>query len=218
MVSILMPIYNGIEYIEESVSSVINQTFQNWELLIGINGHQKDSEVYKKAFQYSSDKITVIDFPELKGKSVTLNKMLEFSKFDSICLIDVDDIWDPEKITNQMLYIDQYDVIGTNCQYFGESNAHPRLYMKEIVEANFSDINTIINSSCMINRRGRKIYWDPVWDGVEDYDLWIRLVKDSWTFFNIDKVLIKHRIHKNSFFNTKNRTLSESLLSNRFKK
>lgn len=216
MISILMPIYNGIEYIKESVSSVLNQTFHEWELIIGINGHLENSDVYKKASQFSSSKISVMDFPELKGKSVTLNKMLEFVKYDSICLLDVDDTWSPEKLSKQVSYIDKYDVIGTNCQYFGESSAIPRLYMGEISEKNFYDINTIINSSCMINRKGRKIYWDPAWDGVEDYDLWIRLVKEKWTFYNVDSMLVMHRIHKDSFFNTKNRELSNSLKAVRF--
>ena len=40
MISILMPIYNGIEYIGESVSSIIGQTYGNWELIIGVNGHE----------------------------------------------------------------------------------------------------------------------------------------------------------------------------------
>lgn len=218
MISILMPIYNGIEYIEESVSSVLNQTYTDWELIIGVNGHLENSDVYKRALQFSSDKISVMDFPELKGKSITLNKMLEFVKYDTICLLDIDDMWVPEKLEAQIPYIDKYDVIGTKCQYFGESTVLPWLYMGEIVESHFSEINTIINSSCMINRRGRKIFWDPIWDGVEDFDLWIRLVKDNWTFYNVDSILVKHRIHKDSFFNTKNRELSNTLMTDRFKK
>lgn len=218
MISILMPIYNGIEYIEESVSSIIYQTFPDWELVIGINGHQGESEVFKIANKYSSDKIKVLDFPELKGKSVTLNKLVTYANYDSICLLDVDDKWESEKLMYQIPYIDKYDVIGTNCQYIGDSDVIPRLYFGELSENNFSDINTIINSSCMINRRGRKIYWDSEWDGVEDYDLWIRLVKSGWKFFNIKAVLVKHRIHSTSFFNTKNRSLSDSLVLKRFGK
>lgn len=218
MISILMPIYNGIEYIEESVSSVINQTFPNWELLIGVNGHPEGSEVFKIANRYCSDKITVRDFPELMGKSLTLNKLITYTKYDSICLLDVDDKWEPDKLINQVSCIDRYDVIGTNCQYIGDSDILPRLYFGELSESHFSDINTIINSSCMINRRGREIYWDPEWDGVEDYDLWIRLVKSGWKFFNIKAVLVRHRVHKDSFFNTKNRSLSDLLVNKRFGK
>ena len=79
MISILMPIYNGIEFIDESVSSVLNQTYDKWELLIGVNGHLPDSEVYKIAKQYEekSAKIRVFDFYNIKGKSNTLNEMIK---------------------------------------------------------------------------------------------------------------------------------------------
>ena len=52
MISILMPIYNGIEFIDESVSSVLRQTYGDWELLIGINGHPPNSDIYIKAKEY----------------------------------------------------------------------------------------------------------------------------------------------------------------------
>ena len=77
MISILMPIYNGIEFIEESVSSILRQNYSQWELLIGINGHPQNSNVYKIAKEYEkkSDKLRVYDFYEIKGKSNTLNEM-----------------------------------------------------------------------------------------------------------------------------------------------
>jgi teichuronic acid biosynthesis glycosyltransferase TuaG len=211
-----MPIYNGIEFLDESISSIKNQIYTEWELLIGINGHSENSEVFKIANRYSSENIHVLEFPELKGKSITLNRLLVYTKFDIICLLDVDDIWLPEKLAEQVQYIDKYDVVGTHCQYFGESDCIPQLYLGDIIESNFSDINTIINSSSMINRKGRDISWDPSWDGVEDYELWIRLIRGGWTFFNIDDMLVKHRIHRDSFFNTKNSGLSESLKKLKF--
>ena len=62
MISILLPIYNGIEFINESVSTVIYQTYKDWELIIGINGHPKESEIYKiakgKAKQHKKAAIT----------------------------------------------------------------------------------------------------------------------------------------------------------------
>ena len=69
MISILMPIYNGVEFIDESVSSILSQTYTDWELLIGINGHPENSEVYQIAKKYESQdkRISVYDFPHLKG-------------------------------------------------------------------------------------------------------------------------------------------------------
>ena len=77
MISILIPIYNGIEFISDSVDSVLDQTYTEWELLIGVNGHPKNSDVFKKAKEYEnkSKKIRVFDFHDIKGKSNTLNKI-----------------------------------------------------------------------------------------------------------------------------------------------
>ena len=68
MISILIPIYNGIEFIEESVSSVLKQTYHDWEIIIGVNGHPQDSEVFQIAKKYEtiSDKIHVFDFYQIK--------------------------------------------------------------------------------------------------------------------------------------------------------
>ena len=51
MISILIPIYNGIEYINESVTSVLDQSYENWELIIGVNGHEANSSV-SRALEY----------------------------------------------------------------------------------------------------------------------------------------------------------------------
>ena len=72
MITILMPIYNGIEYIDDSVRSILYQSLDKWELIIGINGHEKDSDTYKIAKKYESNNIKVIDMYQLKGKAKTL--------------------------------------------------------------------------------------------------------------------------------------------------
>jgi glycosyltransferase involved in cell wall biosynthesis len=69
MISILMPIYNGIEFIGESVPTILYQTYKEWELIIGINGHPKDSDVYKEAkkWEEKDKRIRVYDFYQIKG-------------------------------------------------------------------------------------------------------------------------------------------------------
>jgi glycosyltransferase involved in cell wall biosynthesis len=88
MISILMPIYNGIEFISESVPSIINQTYKEWELIIGINGHIQNSDVYEKAKKWETkdNRIKVLDLYEIKGKSNALNEMVKYSNYDWISL------------------------------------------------------------------------------------------------------------------------------------
>ncbi len=202
MISILMPIYNGIEFIDESVSSIMNQTIGEWELIIGINGHPPLSNVYMVAKQYElkNNKIRVLDLTDIKGKSNALNVMVQYCTYNYIALLDVDDIWLPKKLEMQRYYLNVYDVIGTKCVYFGDlENIVPQIPNGDLSNYNFFSINPVINSSAVI--RKELCFWNAKWDGVEDYDMWLRLNKQGRKFYNLSEVLVKHRIHKQSAFN-----------------
>ena len=202
MISILMPVYNGIEFIDESVSSIMNQTIGEWELIIGINGHPPLSDVYMVAKQYElkNNKIRVLDLTDIKGKSNALNVMVQYCTYNYIALLDVDDIWLPKKLEMQRYYLNVYDVIGTKCVYFGDlENIVPQIPNGDLSNYNFFSINPVINSSAII--RKELCFWNAKWDGVEDYDMWLRLNKQGCRFYNLSEVLVKHRIHKQSAFN-----------------
>ena len=66
MISILMPLYNGIEFINESIASVKNQTYKEWELIIGINGYEENSETFKKQKNMNQIKFTYMICIQLK--------------------------------------------------------------------------------------------------------------------------------------------------------
>lgn len=212
-----MPIYNGIEFINESVPSILEQTYDKWELLIGINGHQENSEVYKiaKEFEGKSDKIKVIDFYNIKGKSNTLNEMIKYCKYDYVALLDVDDVWYPQKLELQSNWLNIYDVIGSNCVWFGDRpGIVPSIPQHDFSNFNFAIVNPIINSSVIL--RKELCWWNSKFDGVEDYDLWIRLRKQNKKFYNSPQILVKHRIHNTSAFNAggKNNNIVPDLLRN----
>ena len=206
MLSILMPVYNGIEFIEESVRSVMNQTYTGWELIIAVNGHPENSEVYQAAKKYENQQTRVYDLFTLKGKSNTLNHSLQYCNSNKVCLLDVDDIWHPEKLQKQLDYLYKYDVVGTYCNYFGNKNGSPELVVGQISSVMFRLFNPIINSSACFNKSDA--YWDQELDGVEDYDMWLRLMTQGKTFYNLNEVLVSHRLYDSSFFNTSSKQAS----------
>jgi len=207
-ISILMPIYNGIEFIDESVSSVLNQTYDNWELIIGINGHPPNSSVYQTAKKYESqsNNIKVVDLVDCKGKSNALNAMVLLCQYDYVAILDVDDIWTNNKLEVQIPFllegINNYDVVGSQCVYFGDLNGIvPPIPLQDLSFFNFALVNPVINSSAII--RTKFCWWNAKYDGVEDYELWLRLRVQKCRFYNCPDVLVKHCIHNTSAFNGK---------------
>lgn len=201
MISILMPIYNGIEFINDSVLSIAQQTYSEWELIIAINGHPPNSAVFQTAKNYEiiSENIRVLDLHTCKGKSNTLNEMLNYCKYDWISLLDVDDKWLPDKLDKQVPFMKDYDVIGTQCQYFGDLNICPNIPLGDLTGLDFRKVNPVINSSCLLKKE--YCYWDANHDGVEDYDLWLKLWSQQKKFYNVPDILVMHRIHRSSAFN-----------------
>ena len=205
MISILMPLYNGIQYLKESVNSILKQTFEDWELIIGINGHPKQSPVYQESCKFLSERIKVVEF-NTRGKSNTLNEMVKICSFDIVCLLDVDDMWLPNKLFAQIPMIRRYDVVGTFCAYFGEKNDAPSLPSGIIAPEVFMQFNPIINSSSMFYKQDAK--WNPNYHA-EDYEMWLRLNFEGKIFYNMPEPLVLHRIHNDSFFNIKQSNLEE---------
>ena len=207
MISILLPIYNGIEFIDECVSSIHYQSFKNWELIIGINGHSENSPIYQKAteFEEKDRRIKVYDLYTIKGKSNALNEMIKYCQYDWISLIDVDDNWLFNKLESQIPYMKIYDIIGTHCQYFGDISGQPAIPLGDLKNHNFFTLNPIINSSCLIKKK--LAYWNKEWDGVEDYDLWLKLWKQGKQFYNVESIQTLHRIHQESAFNAQGNNL-----------
>lgn len=210
VVSILMPIYNGIEFINDSVSSVLKQSYTQWELIIGINGHPENSETYQIAKKYAEkdDRIFVYDFYEIKGKANALNEMLKYCNTNHIAMMDVDDLWAENKLKMQIPFLEEYDVVGSRCVYFGEKNTIPNIPVGNISEFDFRKVNPIINSSSIT--RKELCYWND--NGIEDYDLWLRLRKQNKKFYNCSNLLVMHRIHSFSAFNSKGQETQKKAL------
>lgn len=219
-VTVLIPLFNGIEFIEQCIDCLNKQTYRNFEIIIGVNGHKAESKVCLAAKKYEQNGyITVKDYgifaDVTNKKSATLNEMIKDVKTDWVALLDIDDLWLPTKLEKQMTVVKQhkYDIVGTKCQYFGESDRVPPIHVGEITQQHLKKTNHIINSSALLKKSLCQWSVDEI---CEDYDMWIRLSKRGFKIYNIDEILVKHQIRKDSFFNTKNGSSVQGLLSKHF--
>lgn len=204
MISIIMPLHNGAEFLSDSIPSVLNQTFKEWELIIGVNGLQRDevAKISTMIHSYGDDRIRGLVCKRGRGKTKALNNMVEESKYDLIATLDVDDTWEPTKLEKQIKVIDKYDVVGTDVTYFGDKDGSPNLFLGRIETLMFGWQNPMINSTVLMHKE--LAVWKEEWETLDDLNLWIDLLKQGKQFYNIPEVLAHHRVHKKSYYNTMN--------------
>jgi len=201
-VTILTPLFNGIEYLEECYNSILNQSEKEWIWIIGINGHGDDTNlVYTSLKKNITDKRIIVKNYLSKGKVATLNAMIEDVNTNYVALCDCDDIWFPNKLMLQKQFVNTYDyvdVFATGLQYIGELNHSPDLPSGRITFDTLLKINPIVNSSVIMKKE--VCNWEDSF-GLEDYDLWFRLLLQDKIIVTIPEPFIYHRIHNTSYFN-----------------
>lgn len=216
MVSVLLATFNGHKYIEQSINSVLNQTFTEFELIIGLNGENNITKNILK--KYNDKRIKVLDYGDDIGKAKTLNKLLLEAKYDWLAIQDDDDVWLPQKLEKQIKLINDFDVIGTLINYISEINeiiGSPNLAIDgdEIKRKSLSGDNNIANTSAIFKKKDALSVngWSTNLDGIEDFDFWLKLIRNNKKIINIDEKLVLHRLHSKSNFNTKKHNIKNIL-------
>jgi glycosyltransferase involved in cell wall biosynthesis len=207
VVSVIIPLYNGVEYLEECVRSVIAQTFTDWEILIGINGHGYDggavAPIVRSIAALDSRIKVFIQPPPLKGKIESSHGLVLKSKADWICMLDCDDKWEPAKLEKQMeasrTVATNAAVIGSFCRYFGDLTGIVPIPAGLIHPSHLERSNPVVNSSAMIQRE--YCLWKD--EDLEDYSLWMNISLQGKDLYNVPEFLTWHRVHTSSAFNSK---------------
>lgn len=104
LVSIIMPSYNTANYISESINSVINQSYKNWELIIVDDCSTDNTDEVIKDFLKDS-RIKYLKNKENSGAAISRNKALKIAKGEWIAFLDSDDLWEDKKLEKQIKFM-----------------------------------------------------------------------------------------------------------------
>jgi glycosyltransferase involved in cell wall biosynthesis len=199
LVSVILPVYNAELYVEESIKSVLNQTFTNFELIIINDGSTDLSE--NKILSFNDNRINYIK-NDLNLKLIaTLNLGLQKARGKYIARIDADDIALPERFAKQVEFLEanpDYGLLGSFAKEFGFSSNNIQ-YPTTDTAIRYAVIyhNPFVHSSVMI-RSSILVNYDLMFDvdqiHVEDYDLWIRILSVS-KVANLPECLVLYRVH-----------------------
>lgn len=229
-VSVLIPAYNHEQYIRDTINSVINQTFEDFELLIYDDCSTDNTAEIIKSF--SDKRITAI-FPDKNSGTVSaLNNLLKIAKGEYIAVLGSDDIWVSDKLERQLEIMENNpsiaacfsnaEIIDKNSDTIAESSVFPI----DIFNYTFSDKasvlcdffmsgNKLCHSSALIRADVHKqigIY-NPAYRQLHDFDLWVRLIL-KYDIHILDSKLVRYRFVQNSDNVSRSNTANDNRLFN----
>ena len=200
-VSVVMPAYNAEKFINETIDSVLDQTFCDFEFIIINDCSTDDTEQIIQL--YSDQRIKYIKNDFNSGIAKTFNKGLDIASGEYIARIDADDICMNDRIEKQVNFLDRNRHIGAcggAIHLFGTSGdmgvRHLPVSAKH-VKVNMLFNMSIANPSSMMRANIINTYnlrCDPDAEKGEDYDFWVRFA-DVARISNLPDVLVRYRIH-----------------------
>jgi glycosyltransferase involved in cell wall biosynthesis len=226
-----MPAFNVEKYIEASIKSVINQTYENWELII-IDDGSTDNTAAVITTHFSNDNRIKYYYQENSKQAKARNNGISKAVGDILAFLDADDLWLPKKLEYSLSLFDleKYDLLFTeaylssddyidleldNYQKLGVlfGDYHGKVALRKFIESNRIPILTVLVKKDKVISVGG---FDESCVPAEDYDLWIRLLINDSRFIAIDKVLSIYRLQNNSS-TTSDRLATQAVISSLIK-
>ena len=200
-ISVIMPFYNCEKYLDESIQSILNQTFSDFEFII-INDASTDhsDEVVKKYLQ--DERITYITNKKNKGPVYNFNHGIEMAKANIVARMDGDDVSDIKRLKKQYDYLNKNksDLVGCNVYLMNEKR---KIFDKLKKPETTSDIKKYIFkfcpmlNGCLMGRKNifKKTKYRQKYLLCNDHDLVFRLIFNDYRLHNLDEYLYYYRIH-----------------------
>ncbi len=215
LVSVVVPVYNVEAYIAETIQSILNQTYSNFEILI-VNDGATDRSI--EIIQTFDDPRITLIHQENQGVSAARNRGIAQAKGEYIALIDGDDIWVPEKLEKHVQHLENSPQVGLSfCRSaFIDLNGVPLgIYqLPQLTQIDPHHIlcrNPIGNGSVPVIRRAALeaikhpsiqnnseffAYFDENLHHLEDVECWLRIaLKSEWQVEGIPEVLTLYRVN-----------------------
>ncbi|MCW5912359.1 MAG: glycosyltransferase [Cyclobacteriaceae bacterium] len=203
-VTVLMSVYNGMPYLSVAIESILNQTFQDVELIIIEDCSTDDSLEYLKSLR--DHRIRLETNKVNLGMAASLNKGLLMAKGKYIARLDADDVALPNRIKTQFEFLELHPNIefcGSHAQVIDQNDAPLFIWKRTLtpLEIRWKILfkNPFIHSSVMFRRNtvvDNGITYQNL-SGTDDYKFWSDLLKFG-EGSNLDQVLIQYRLHDKS--------------------
>ncbi|WP_061019370.1 glycosyltransferase family 2 protein [Vibrio splendidus] len=217
-VSVILPCYNSIDYIDESIDSVINQTYQSFELIIVDDASTDGTYDYIKSKYGNDHKVSIYKNVQNKGVAHSRNVAIKHSKGRFLSFIDSDDIWDLSKLSEQVAFMkaNNAKISHTSYTFINEIGGHRRGYSeaKDILDlATYLKLTNIGMSTVIVDSFEISDFKFPENVKREDFMLWVMLLRGGNVFHGLNSCLTKYRIRDSQASSNKLEMASSLFLS-----
>jgi teichuronic acid biosynthesis glycosyltransferase TuaG len=209
-IAVIMPAYNAARFIGESIQSVINQTYENWELIIVDDGSTDDTKTIVSIFLHDN-RIKYI-FQKNAGQASARNNGINKSKANYIAFLDSDDTWEKDKLSKQIEYFENDNIdLVYGPSYIMNSNGERHilkmtpevgiysgqfLVNKLILGSFFIPMLTVMVKKNILIQIGLFNESKSI-KNAEDFDLWLRIASKGFSIMCMSETLSNYRIHEN---------------------
>ncbi|MGR2847523.1 glycosyltransferase [Vibrio vulnificus] len=207
LVSIIMPAYNSSRFINESIESVLSQSYSSWELLVVDDCSTDDTALIVKWYEKKDKRIKYIKMEVNTGSpSGPRNKGLEEARGEYIAFLDSDDIWKFQKLEKQICFMEKnnyeftcssYEIISEKGDKIGSYTPNGSVDYEMMLKNNSVGCLTALIKRSLIEG----CFFPKC--GHEDYALWLKLVKKSYKIYACSEPLAAYRKVSNSVSSNK---------------
>jgi glycosyltransferase involved in cell wall biosynthesis len=202
LVSIVTPVYNASRFIKETIESVQNQTFVNWEMILVDDRSNDESVKIIKKYAENDKRIILIMKEKNEGAAEARNLAIQKAKGRFIAFLDSDDVWMPEKLQKQVDFMKNRD-IGFSYTYYVMMNEDGLLANKNVTGPEkivYKDLlkSTIIG--CLTVMLDREKIEEITIPNIkpEDTAAWLNILKRGTIAYCLPEYLSKYRLVKGS--------------------
>jgi teichuronic acid biosynthesis glycosyltransferase TuaG len=208
LISIIMPMYNAEKYVSETISSIICQTYENWELIIVDDCSTDNSFFVAESFGKNDYRIHLYRNNKNLGAAETRNKGICYVKGDFLAFMDADDVWLSTKLekqikfmltTNTPMCFTSYETIREDGAHRNNVHVPSRIDYRSFLGNTITCSHTIMFNINMIQADKLKCpCFDKSFDYPEDMVVWLQVLKTGVIAYGLDEILAKYRKHGNS--------------------
>ena len=202
LVSIIMPFYKKEPYIEDSIKSILNQSYQNFEIIL-INDDVDNNDFIKKISKLDA-RIILIQNNKNLGAGLSRNKGIAVANGEFIAFCDCDDLWKKNKLELQLNFMKQlnlrfsftsYEIIDENNNYSSLRKAHNDIDFDKLRNSCDIGLSTVILKKNIFDNCNHQF---TSLKTKEDYVLWMKLALEGIKMKGLDEILTSWRKNKNS--------------------